>query len=459
MNDERPIEKLLRRYAKKRGDAAGVSELHPATRRLLQGEVERQYPRAAGAAAPSFFAVLKNWWPWFAGSVAIITLTGFCVWMFFGGQEKKFAVAVPVSTSAPVQLAKNEPVTVSAGEKDKSANPAVTEAIRAIESPPSASAAAEGPPQLALADAAPASDERKSDSKLGFDLAPGRAGTVSDESFALKDSRSVANAEQNRDDANRRQRITTVTLSPSDSAKATFEESASRPAASPAPEVAGEKQRLSAGKIAKSESRAARAAGDLASYPSTPPLARGGGIERERAPDYVQNFANRTPLTTRAEKAAKFETLAPVLLNFQVEQTGNRLVVIDNDGSVYRGDLVTSSAYLNEVAAKDGALKKVPEATFAESGQFKLSKENAQTYFYRVAGTNQTLQQPVVFSWNFVPTTNAGFGSQAAQVSGALPVEQQKALSAQSAMPSNSTINGRVEVNGRQIEINAVPVR
>ena len=103
MNDERPIEKLLRRYAKKRRDAAGASELHPATRRLLQGEVERQYPRAAGGAAPSFLVVLKNWWPWFAGSVAILALTGFGVWMFFGGQgqnEKKPRTHVTKSTTS-----------------------------------------------------------------------------------------------------------------------------------------------------------------------------------------------------------------------------------------------------------------------------------------------------------------------------------------------------------------------
>jgi len=49
MNDERPIEKLLRRFAKKRRDEAGApAELHPANRRLLQAEVVRQFPRAQG---------------------------------------------------------------------------------------------------------------------------------------------------------------------------------------------------------------------------------------------------------------------------------------------------------------------------------------------------------------------------------------------------------------------------
>ena len=43
MEPERHIEKLLRAYAKKRrNDPGAASELHPATRRLLQGEVARR---------------------------------------------------------------------------------------------------------------------------------------------------------------------------------------------------------------------------------------------------------------------------------------------------------------------------------------------------------------------------------------------------------------------------------
>src|SRR5512135_1480522 len=48
MDPERPIEKLLRDRARERaGQAGGAFEMHPATRRLLQGEVARQFPRAA----------------------------------------------------------------------------------------------------------------------------------------------------------------------------------------------------------------------------------------------------------------------------------------------------------------------------------------------------------------------------------------------------------------------------
>src|SRR6185436_17944259 len=57
MDNERPIEKLLRDYAKKRrADAGKPLEMHPATRRMLQGEVARRFPRAKrGSSLVEFF--------------------------------------------------------------------------------------------------------------------------------------------------------------------------------------------------------------------------------------------------------------------------------------------------------------------------------------------------------------------------------------------------------------------
>ena len=47
MEPERPIEKLLRDAGKKRRDDAGAPfELHPAARRLLQGEVAQRFGKA-----------------------------------------------------------------------------------------------------------------------------------------------------------------------------------------------------------------------------------------------------------------------------------------------------------------------------------------------------------------------------------------------------------------------------
>src|SRR5215831_3945447 len=57
MEPERHIEKVLRELAKRRRDEAGEPhELHPATRRLFQGEIARQYAKRERGSERSFFA-------------------------------------------------------------------------------------------------------------------------------------------------------------------------------------------------------------------------------------------------------------------------------------------------------------------------------------------------------------------------------------------------------------------
>ena len=78
---ERPIENLLRAAAKKRRHEAGAPlELHPATRRLLQGEVARKFTKP-GRAIRSFSEMLGQWWPRLAWGVAIFAVLGVAVWV------------------------------------------------------------------------------------------------------------------------------------------------------------------------------------------------------------------------------------------------------------------------------------------------------------------------------------------------------------------------------------------
>src|SRR2546423_1782408 len=73
---ERPIEKTLRACAKKRREEAGAPlELHPATRRLLQGEVARQFGRQARN--PRAFSVfMAGIWPKAVLGVAVLAIIG-----------------------------------------------------------------------------------------------------------------------------------------------------------------------------------------------------------------------------------------------------------------------------------------------------------------------------------------------------------------------------------------------
>jgi hypothetical protein len=78
METERKIEKLLRAYAKKRrADAGDPLKLHPATRRLLQGEVARRNPKPddEGESSVTLWQLFQQRWA---------VLVGFAVIIFFG---------------------------------------------------------------------------------------------------------------------------------------------------------------------------------------------------------------------------------------------------------------------------------------------------------------------------------------------------------------------------------------
>ena len=72
--DNSKIEELLKGYAKKRRDELGAPiELHPAVRKMLQGEVARQRP-APPAERKGFLSVCLQFWPRFAVAGASVVL-------------------------------------------------------------------------------------------------------------------------------------------------------------------------------------------------------------------------------------------------------------------------------------------------------------------------------------------------------------------------------------------------
>ena len=80
--DQTPIEGLLKSYAKKRAEDAGVAgELHPATRRLLQGEVAKLRLEAQAAGGPSWLQWLILFWPRLAAVSAIFVMLVTGVWL------------------------------------------------------------------------------------------------------------------------------------------------------------------------------------------------------------------------------------------------------------------------------------------------------------------------------------------------------------------------------------------
>src|SRR5438552_11277642 len=101
---ERPIEKALRACARKRrADAGAPLDLHPANRRLLQGEVARQF--AEDHRQPrSFPERLARLWPRFAWGLAIFAGLAVAVSLWVPGWNK---------TKNEFTLAKNDEMPAS----------------------------------------------------------------------------------------------------------------------------------------------------------------------------------------------------------------------------------------------------------------------------------------------------------------------------------------------------------
>ena len=142
-------------------------------------------------------------------------------------------------------------------------------------------------------------------------------------------------------------------------------------------------------------------------------VARGGGVEKDAERVYSQSFANVAPeLRAKAAKVKSETTAVPVLAKFQVQQVGDQLRVIDGDGSTYVGEMNKNFAADNgagtggkETAALAFETAKKP-VTQGFAGGVMTNQQATQDYYWRVEGTNRTLNQNVVFTWNFVATSN-----------------------------------------------------
>jgi hypothetical protein len=161
----------------------------------------------------------------------------------------------------------------------------------------------------------------------------------------------------------------------------------------------------------------------------------------------------------------------PVLLSFQVQQNGDTISVVDRDGSVYHGSWQLTNVTVRNEPAPPGtfAVRAVPPQSQMKAAQSAGNEQQAaQNYFFRVAGTNRTLQQNVVFTGNLLANsgmpqtaqTSNSFGGVGGGGGGAGNQLQQAVTNASQQSPlSNSRIVGTAVIaSTNQIEINAVPV-
>ncbi len=481
MNDERPIEKLLRRAAQKRHDEAGAPpELHPANRRLLQAEVARQHPRTNATQASAwaeFWNNLTRRWVFALGIFIVLGIVAAGV--FWPGDQagdsmnlaqnialeksrNPLAMSVAPAASTPAAIpAEAEMNTLaqldsSGGGNFRPASEAVTNGSTAtfsrtageISDRANAPESVPAAPELAAHRTLPPDSKGESKAKLTADEAVSQP--LNQRSLGLAATR--AQPARPPESTQGRASSTTAeatTLNPqpggSSFANATRSEALGARTLTPTT-VANESQ-------------------DAQSY-----LPRGGGLEETLTVLNSQAFSNVSPEQLARKKAAQAYRAAPlpVLNNFQIQQQGRDLRVVDGDGSIYKGVVDEENTFYKQVLTQkerqlsqsfdNRARFQAPKLADATATATKPSAENF--YFYRVEGTNRSLNQHVVFSWNFVPTNDALAAAQLDYKNSLLKIDATKAPPQFPLLLQNSFIEGRARFGESQaVEVNAVPVK
>jgi hypothetical protein len=159
----------------------------------------------------------------------------------------------------------------------------------------------------------------------------------------------------------------------------------------------------------------------------------------------------------RATSPGQAGAAAPVLAEFDFEQTGNRVRVVDADGSVYDGlieDAVKAGDNSKERARRDAAQTvEVRKAVTKQTVLAESAPADAPAWNFRASGTNRTLQQAVTINGVFY-ANSTNLGGPAAQTRGALQTTPQQA---NATLPPAQRIQGRVQVGaGAETQLDAV---
>ena len=418
----------LKTYAKQRRDEAGsAAQLHPATRRLLQAEVAKLRPNTSER-PPSWFNSMAALWPRLAFAASVVMLLGVTAWVLWqpvndAGQTLRFAKrdaeAVPAQGSAGLGESQKKDV-----EKGRVPSPMKEEAMVKLRHGvelESAGRTEEKPRALAeRSTRTNAADLRSALTRTG-DAARGSPPEVSREGAKV--------------------------------AKAGKPEAAQGPVdavssfASVAP-VAGPNVGKDLRIVDELDRKASSERAQNRFYRTTAGEAQNQGAALARS-----RFAQVQQPATIILTAAKQATVQPtqVLADFVIEQTGDRLRVVDADQSVYEGQWIgddRAASDSDEKSADPAERRDAEGRREREEGRSALpsrfSPLPSQVWNFRVSGTNRTLGQPVTLEGRLFEDGGANQSVQAgpADLRSALTGPPQSRPAAQPRTPALQVQNG-----------------
>jgi hypothetical protein len=480
MEPERKIEKLLRAYAKKRRADAGDSlKLHPATRRLLQGEVARRKPAAdEEEASLSLWELFRRQWAFLAGFALIVFFGAALFLPALSSAKKKSQNVAAMSNLKQIGMAAQ-----MAAEENNGRLPATLDALtNQLVSDKILTDAESGKRFIYLA-GGEVLESLPSNSVLAYSpadkkerailFADGRVEIVNGERLSELTNRGLPGLLAMNDSARRQlaEAPAAVTVASGNAAAA--------------PGISGQLKSDANRNEAKLADlgAATRNGGEMAANApgaSAPAFDRLAKKQEEAGKDFAaqtntMKFASATSqnlaygLQNSFKNTVVVAKVAPVLANFRLQQNGNTIRIVDEDGSVYDGSLLPDTVVV-QTAPVPAATPLSPTAAPAPAERAKAvitldESQVAQNYSFRVSGMNQTLKQNVVFTGNLLAISDAtkipqqSFGASNGLIGevggGGL---SQAAFNKQSAW-SNSRIAGMAVVaDTNHIEINALPL-
>jgi hypothetical protein len=425
IDPERPIEKLLRAYGKKRREDAGAPfKLHPVARRELQSEVSRRY----GTTAPhpgSLAVFLARFWPRLAlvsASAILVILIGGILFNRESRQSPAKMMASKDSVLRPEMVPQTE--APKAGESVPSRERAL---VPAPATPPlAATPSAAQAPKESQTSTAESSEVRKAESppsndrdlpRLESELAASPSSTpAAAPSMGLDAAQSIATAPAPAAPAPRRDVSNRVDATASQALEKT-KDLADNPTSGNRP--ASSSNQLALNSNIQTGVLAQRSYGQLDSFPATNvirygPFAPMSGLQLAgRVADQTAFMRQQSvaPGTTNSAPAGPPGTASAVLASFRVEQSGRQLRVIDSDGSVYSGYVVAAGRgsarpRLVEDSSISNATASASAGLLTNSFAFYAAVPPRE-FSFRVSGTNLTLNQVVVFAGDLSGPSNA----------------------------------------------------
>jgi len=478
MEPERKIEKLLRAYAKKRRAGAGDPlKLHPAARRQLQGEVARRASRPdEEEPSVTLWELFRQRWALFAG-FALVIFFGAALFLPALSSSKKKAQAVTAMNNLKeigiaAQLAAGDNNGKLPASLDALTNQFVSDKV--LTDPES------GKPFVYVASGEKL-DGLSSNSILAYSsadkkghavlFADGRVEVVPGMRMAELTNRSSSQLLAANDSVNQQLPEAPARLKDAEGKTVTASPVASQLKSEA--DRSDAKLSDSGAVTAISGTLAVNAPAAAAPAIDRLPKAPGAAGNDFKTPTGSIQFATATKNFDSSAQNSFKNTIAPakataVLANFQVQQNGSAIRVVDADGSIYDGALQPEIAVAQKEQVSVGAVPPLASAPTEvdreKSATRRDETQTAQNYFFRVTGTNLTLKQNVVFAGNLLANSGATANGQQANNrnsnfggGGGVGGQLQSVLTNQ--LPwSDSRIAGTAVVSDtNSIEINAVP--